>query len=210
MGLDVDLHKADAEHHDQVDLLLSSELEIQKLRDWQCQDPDISGDVDGLGQEVSVTPLFANEMFGVPYRMSPPEGVVVKAHPLPTSSPGSPGGFDRDAGEDCRNRRRHHEHGAVDDGAPAHELESSCGKDLHEEAQDGYLGQDDGRDVGDLGDPCVLEKSQYQRLPHQLGHGLELTMTTFVIASGVSVQMSFPMPWAIMKNSPTSMGMEET
>jgi hypothetical protein len=45
----MDLHKANAEHHDQVDLLFPSELEIEQLRDWQCQDPDIGGNVEGLG-----------------------------------------------------------------------------------------------------------------------------------------------------------------
>lgn len=54
----------------------------------------------------------------VTYRMGPPEGVVIKAYALAGSSPGRPGVFDRDAGQNRGDHRRHHEQDTVNDGHP--------------------------------------------------------------------------------------------
>lgn len=88
--------------------------------------------------------------------MSPPEGRVVVAYAFPRSSPVRPGILNWDTGENRGDGSRNHEQHAVDYGANTQNLDSSAGKHAHEKAYDGDLRQDDGWNVGNLGDPGVL------------------------------------------------------
>jgi hypothetical protein len=64
---DMDLHKTNAEHHNQIHLLPCPELEIQQLRDWQRQNPDIGNDIDSLERVSNIPGIKMDGVFESTY-----------------------------------------------------------------------------------------------------------------------------------------------
>lgn len=49
-----DLHDTDTKHENQIDLLFPSQLQLQKLWNGQCNDPQVCDDVDGLLESIPI------------------------------------------------------------------------------------------------------------------------------------------------------------